>query len=298
MEKSIDDSLKSIINLSTNISVLYQDLTDAKIKNKPNDILKELEYIKLASEVEEKEYKKMNLEENLDPKLYNRFSYLLRHSNAPEELHWLIIKRFENHINELLILNPFLSTSPYTSEQQEENEASITYQAIRDYSISSLYFLNQAIETEENEIVKQELIDYYHEFIFEQKSLSKYLLKAPEEVETSGRDRCIAFNQNPQMVDSCYKKVVKDALSDSIQIVVQYTDSFIKYNPNHIAGQKAYLSLIKAAIAIANPEENNALRFTATDEVLNFSGKSWQSILDSIKEANSLVTKALQKKKS
>lgn len=298
MEKSIDDSLKSIINLSTNISVLYQDLTDAKIKNKPNDILKELEYIKLASEVEEKEYKKMNLEENLDPKLYNRFSYLLRHSNTPEELHWLIIKRFENHINELLILNPFLSTSPYTSEQQEENEASITYQAIRDYSISSLYFLNQAIENEENEIVKQELIDYYHEFIFEQKSLSKYLLKAPEKVETSGRDRCIAFNQNPQMIDSCYKKVVKDALSDSIQIVVQYTDDFIKYNPNHIAGQKAYLSLIKAAIAIASPEENNALRFTATDEVLNFSSKSWQSILDSIKEANSLVTKAPQKKKS
>lgn len=298
MEKSLDDFLKSIINLSTNISVLYQNLTNAKIKNQPKDILKELEYIKLASEVEEKEYKKINLEENLDPKLYNRFSYLLRHSDVKEELHWLIIKRFQNHINEQLILNPFLSTSPYISEQQEENEAAITYQAIRDYSISSLYFLNQAIEKEENETVKQELIDYYHEFIFEQKSLSKYLLEAPEKVEITGRNRCLIFNQDPKMVDDCYKRVIKDELNNTVQTVIQYTDNFIKYNPNQIAGQKAYLSLIKAAIVIATPEEKNALRFIVTDEIQKLSSISWNNILDSIKEGNSLMSKNPQKKKA
>lgn len=298
MEKSLDDFLKSIINLSTNISVLYQNLTNAKIKNQPKDILKELEYIKLASEVEEKEYKKINLEENLDPKLYNRFSYLLRHSDVKEELHWLIIKRFQNHINEQLILNPFLSTSPYISEQQEENEAAITYQAIRDYSISSLYFLNQAIEKEENETVKQELIDYYHEFIFEQKSLSKYLLEAPEKVEITGRNRCLIFNQDPKMVDDCYKRVIKDALNNTVQTVIQYTDNFIKYNPDQIAGQKAYLSLIKAAIVIATPEEKNALRFIVTDEIQKLSSISWNNILDSIKEGNSLMSKNPQKKKA
>lgn len=299
MKQILDNTLKDIIQLSLNLSILYQNLSTAKAENNEEEFGIQLDYIKLVSEYEEKTYQKIDLKKDLGERLYNRFNYLLQNSDTPKELHDIIKKRFQNHINELLILNPFLSSNSNKQERDLENQAAITYQAMRDYSISTLYFFNKEIEKEQDPIIKQDLLDYYYEFIFNQKQLTPYLKEPPQQIEASGRNRCLVFNQQEKLVNSCYYQVIKESIIESITQTMQYTDEFLRDNPEQIAGQKVELAFTKASLVIASQEEKESLEFKANEQAQIVSSKSYKDILTAIEETNLISSETpTQKKKS
>lgn len=299
MVKNLDKILKSIIQYSTNISILYQNAATAKIKDDEEEYKTQLDYIALAEEYEEKEYQKIDFESNLNERLYKRFSYLLRQSDTPPELHSQINQRFQNHINELLIRNPFLSTNPIRSERKAEDDASIIWQAMRDYSITALYFMNKDIDIVKNEAVRQDLIDFYYEFIFKQKILNQYLKPPPQEIEITGRNRCLVFRQNEKQVNECYNGIIMEALNISIPVLLSYTDSFIINCPDKLAEHRMHLNLVKAAIAIATDEDKKGVRINYPKIAKENSKISIYKINSAIEEANLTVQdKTAQKKKS
>lgn len=299
MMKNLDEILKSIIQYSTNISILYQNAATAKIKDDDEEYKTQLDYIALAEEYEEKEYQKIDFESNLNERLYKRFSYLLRQSDTPPELHSQINQRFQNHINELLIRNPFLSTNPIRSERKAEDDASIIWQAMRDYSITALYFMNKDIDIVKNEAVRQDLIDFYYEFIFKQKILNQYLKPPPQEIEITGRNRCLVFRQNEKQVNECYNGIIMEALNISIPVLLSYTDSFIINCPDKLAEHRMHLNLVKAAIAIATDEDKKGVRINYPKIAKENSKISIYKINSAIEEANLTVQdKTAQKKKS
>ena len=301
MKKSIDldETLKTIIQYSSNINTLYQNAATAKIKDDEEEYKTQLDYIALTEEYEEKEYQKIDFEKNLNERLYRRFIYLLKHSNTPQEIHNDIYQRFKNHINELLIRNPFLSRNPFLLERKEENDASIIWQAMRDYSITALYFMNKDINIIKNEAIRQDAIDFYYKFIFKQKILNQYLKTPPQEIEITGRNRCLVFRQNEKQVNECYNKIIMEALNTSIPIILSYTDSFIINNPNQLAGQRILLNLLKAAIAIATDEDKKGVCINYPEIAKENSKISIYRINRAIEEANLTVqNKSAQKKKS
>ena len=301
MKKSIDldETLKTIIQYSSNINTLYQNAATAKIKDDEEEYKTQLDYIALTEEYEEKEYQKIDFENNLNERLYRRFIYLLKHSNTPQEIHNDIYQRFKNHINELLIRNPFLSRNPFLLERKEENDASIIWQAMRDYSITALYFMNKDINIIKNEAIRQDAIDFYYKFIFKQKILNQYLKTPPQEIEITGRNRCLVFRQNEKQVNECYNKIIMEALNTSIPIILSYTDSFIINNPNQLAGQRILLNLLKAAIAIATDEDKKGVCINYPEIAKENSKISIYRINRAIEEANLTVqNKSAQKKKS
>lgn len=295
----LDEVLKSIIQYSSNISVLYQNAATAKINEEEEEYQTQLDYIALAEEYEEKEYQKIDFENNLNERLYRRFSYLLRHSDTPQEIHNVIYQRFQNHINELLIRNPFLSRNPFLLERKEENDASIIWQAMRDYSITALYFMNKDINIIKNEAVRQDLIDFYYEFIFKQKILNQYLKTPPQEIEITGRNRCLVFRQNEKQVNECYNGIIMEALNTSIPIILSYTDNLIINYPDQLAEHRMLLNLLKAAIAIATDEDKKGVRINYPEIAKENSKISIYRINRAIEEANLTVQdKIAQKKKS
>lgn len=297
MEKKLDEILKSIIQYSTNISILYQNAAAAKINDDDNEYKKQLDYIALVEECEEKEYQKIDFENNLNERLYKRFLYLLKRSDTPQEIHNIIYQRFQNHINELLIRNPFLSISPFSIERKEENDASIIWQAMRDYSITALYFMNKDINIIKNKAVRQDLIDFYYEFIFKQKILNQYLKTPPQEIEVTGRNRCLAFRQEEAQVNECYSGIIMESLNTSIPIILNYTDSFIINNPNKLAEQRLMLNLLKATITIATEEEKKGIYIEYSEAAKEKSKISITKINSAIEEANLTVQdKSAQKK--
>lgn len=301
MKKSIDldETLKTIIQYSSNINTLYQNAATAKIKDDEEEYKTQLDYIALTEEYEEKEYQKIDFEKNLNERLYRRFIYLLKHSNTPQEIHNDIYQRFKNHINELLIRNPFLSRNPFLLERKEENDASIIWQAMRDYSITALYFMNKDINIIKNEAIRQDAIDFYYKFIFKQKILNQYLKTPPQEIEITGRNRCLVFRQNEKQVNECYNKIIMEALNTSIPIILSYTDSFIINNPNQLAGQRILLNLLKAAITIATDEDKKGVCINYPEIAKENSKISIYRINRAIEEANLTVqNKSAQKKKS
>lgn len=299
MKKNLDEILESIIKYSTNISNLYQNAATAKIEENKEEYKKQLEYISLAEEYEEKEYKKIDFENDLSERLYRRFIYLLKHSDTAPEIHNLIYQRFQNHINELLIRNPFPSTNPIIFEKTQEDNAAITWQAIRDYSITTLYFMNKDINSIKNEAVRQDLIDFYYEFIFKQKILNQYLKEPPQEIEITGRNRCLIFRQNETQVNGCYNGIILETLNTSIPVLLSYTDNFIINNPDQLAEQSLYLNLLKAAIAIATDEEKKRICINYPEEAKKTSKISIQKINSIIEDKNlTIQDNNAQKKKS
>lgn len=299
MNKKLDEILKNIIQYSTRISVLYQNIATAKIEDNKEEYQRQLDYIALAEEYEEKEYKKINFDKELSEGLYKRFYCLLEHSDTPPEIYNQIYQRFQNHINEILIRNPFPSRSPLLIEKITEDNASIIWQAMRDYSISALYFMDKDIKLVKNEAVRQDLIDYYYEFIFKQKILNKYLKEPPKEIETSGRNRCLELKQDKNRVKECYVGTIMESLSIYIPSILRYTDEFIITHPNQLAEHRYFLNLLKASIAIATEEEKKGIRIAYTDFQKQNSKISIQRIDRAIEEANLTVQdKIAQKKKS
>lgn len=123
MKKDLVTTLNDIIKLSTTIDKIYQTITQAKINGNEEEIKKQLEYINLVSEYETKAYQQLDLEKNLSENLYNKFSYLLMCSDIPANLQEPIQTRFQNRINEIYLLNPFLSLNENREEQELDRKS-------------------------------------------------------------------------------------------------------------------------------------------------------------------------------
>lgn len=299
MKKTLTTTLKDIISVSISMNKIYQNITAAKIANNEDEIKKQLDYIKLVSEYETKLYQQLDLETELSEELYTRVELLIKCSKANKDIHELINTRFQSRINELCLLNPFLSTNDNLEERELENTAAIKFQLERDFLISNLYFLNKDIEKEKNPTIREELIKRYYHLIFTNRLLEPYLLEGPHNIEIDGRNRCLIFNQNEILVNEIFRETIIEFLNISINEIMKYTDEFIEKHPDKLANKKIQLTLMKASLVLATEEEKKTIQINASPVAKKISTKSLRDINYGIEEANLTVQeKAIQKKKS
>lgn len=299
MKKDLTTILEDIIKISISMNTVYQNITTAKITRNEDELKNQLDYITLISEYETKLYQQLDLETELSESLYIKFELLIKHSEANEDIHELINTRFQSRINELCLLNPFLSTNDNLEERELENIAAIKFQLERDFSISNLYFLNKDIENEKKQTIREALIKRYYDLIFTNRLLEPYLLQGPQDIEIDGRNRCLTFNQNEIIVNEIFKETIIELLNISINEIIKYTDEFIEKYPNNLANQKLQLVTMKTSLVLATEEEKKTLQIKASPVTQKISSKSLRDIHYGIQEANLMAQeKAIQKKKS
>lgn len=299
MEQFLDKTFNDIITISKNINDLYLQLSKARYTNDKKEYEKTLQYIKLTTEYENKLYNSIDWKKELQkyPLIFNHFNYLLRKSNIPKEIQALISVRFQNSITCLLIRNPFLSNHPNLLKRQAENNSSILFQANRDITISTLYYLDKDIKKEQNKKAKKDLINFYYEIIFKQKVAEEFLDTPPANIEASGKERCILFNQNEASVNQIYQTMIEDTINTAKNIILNYTDEFMENYPKYISGQKFYLSLLKAAISQTSLEQQEKIEFSIRTISKEESQKSYNDLLSAITEVKSTTNQDNQQKK-
>lgn len=299
MEQALDKTFNDIITVSKNINDLYHQLSKARYKNNKEEEEKILQYIKIATEYEKKLYASIDWKQELKKSALsiNRFNYLLRKSNLPPQIQTSISVRFQNSITYLLIRNPFLSTQTNPLKKQAENNSTILFQANRDITISTLYYLNKDIIKEKNKKIKKDLLDLYYETIFKQKVAEEYLDTPPIKIETSGKERCILFNQNEASVNNVYQAMIEDTINTTCDTILNYTDEFIEKFPQYISGQKFYLALLKASISQASPEKQEQIEMYINKIPKESSRKSHNDLLSAIAEVKLLTNSETQQKK-
>lgn len=298
MSKETDKAMMSIITFSNNMYTVYEALARATAEGNDKEIKKQLEYIALIKEFETKEYENFNISSETIEILYNRFSYLLSYSSVEESIQELIYSRFKNHINEIFMANPFLSQCFFASDKKIENKDAILHQAERDFIISSLFFLNEKIQKEKNIAIRQEIIEDYYDLLFTRSKLDQFLKTPPQEVEQSGRKRCLALKQEKENVNSYYFEFIRECLTTSVTEIVQYTDEYREKYPDCLGTQKANIALLKSAISMLTTEEKEKLNILPNKKAQYLSRKSCKDIEDAIVETNLYMAEiAPQKKK-
>ena len=265
----IDENLINIITISTRLDDLYQTLLMAKIDENEEKEKETLEDIKIVTNYENELYNNLNIRTFPSQQLTNRFSYLLRKSEKINELDKeLIYSRFINYINDLTIRNPFLSMKEDIVDRIEENIASIENQVQRDYAITLLFLLSEEIKKGEDSIKQCALLEEYIYTIYKQKVLEQYLTTFPTRPEKSGRERCLIFNQEKNLVNETYQRVITDYLHQDIASALNITDSTLAESPDDSAYYLTpTLLCITASNMILEQEErkNIPLEFSSED---------------------------------
>lgn len=296
--ETTDNLIKRIITVSRSLDTLYQALLVARIDKNEEKEKKTLEYLKIVREYENELYNKLNVKTFPSEQLPNRFSYLLRKSEKINELDKeLIYSRFVNYINDLTIRNPFLSMKEDIVDRIEENIASIERQVKRDYTITLLFLLSEEINKTEDPIKQSALLEEYIYTIYKEKSLEQYLTTSPTQPEKHGRERCLIFNQEKDLVNETYQRVIKDYLYEDIANALEVTDSILKEYPDASAHLTPILLSITANNMILEKEERKNLPLKFSGEETQESYQSCQKIIQALSNGIYL-DRAYQKRKA
>ena len=253
--ETTDNLLQDIIAISNSIDNQYQALLIARIDENEEKEEETLEYLKIATEYENKLYNYLNLGVFPPEQLENRFLYLLRNSEQIDIDQNYIYSRFLNYIDELTIRNPLISINENIAENIVENTRTIERQINRDYAITFLFLLSQELNKTEDPIAKSALLEEYLYAIYKEKSLEKYLTTPPTQPEKSGRKRCLIFNQEEDLVNETYQAILKSALYEDIENALTYTDDMLTKFPEEAIYLTPLLLSITANAMLLEKEE-------------------------------------------
>ncbi len=293
--ETTDNLLQDIIAISNSIDNQYQALLIARIDENEEKEEETLEYLKIATEYENKLYNYLNLGVFPPEQLENRFLYLLRNSEQIDIDQNYIYSRFLNYIDELTIRNPLISINENIAENIVENTRTIERQINRDYAITFLFLLSQELNKTEDPIAKCALLEEYLYVIYKEKSLKKYLTTPPTQTEKGGRKRCLIFNQEEDLVNETYQAILKSALYEDIENALTYTDDMLTKFPEEAIYLTPLLLSITANAMLLEKEERKKPLVFPKEETQN-SYQSCQQILIALSNA-SYLDSTYQKRK-
>lgn len=295
--ETTDNLLQDIIAVSNSIYNQYQALLIARIDENGEKEAETLEYLKIATEYEKELYNQLNLGIFPSKQLENRFFYLLRNSEQIDIRDQnYIYSRFLNSIDELTIRNPLISINENIAENIDENIRAIERQINRDYTITFLFLLSQELNKTEDPIAKCALLEEYLYTIYKEKSLKKYLTTFPTQPEKSGRERCLIFNQEEELVNETYQTMLKSSLYEDIESALKYTDNIITEFPEEATYLTPLLLSITTSAMLLEKEERKKMPLAFSAEETKNSYQSCKKILTALSNASYLDC-AYQKRK-
>ena len=239
-----DKILNNIITISIVLNDKYITLATAKTDENEEIVEQTLNHIKMAREYEEKLYNSLDLK-NVP---YERFCYLLRKRNLNQIDYDDIDSRFFNYISSLTITNPFLSQEEDIVDRIQENKAAITRQVKRDFTLTFLFLISQAIKQESDINNKYNLWMEYYFTIFKEKSAECFLDTFPKTPKKSGRNRCILFNQEKKLVNEIYQETLREYIEEDLERIKEdYNDQVLAQNPEETINKHLALLAITAS---------------------------------------------------
>lgn len=256
MSEKQDKMLGDLITMILRVKDVYNLISKSAAASNKEELEKNVDYLKIVTELEDKLAKKAKLyelEESDQP--LRRLYYLLRKKDLSEEEYFFVDQRLSfNVINEAYGI-PFLSMEDNYDAMQEDNWNTITSQASKEMFSNILFYLGKEIESETGIRARKKLIAAYYNVIAQHKYLECYLLKAPQKLQTSGRERCIIFNQDKYIVDSAYFKFATENIACAINATLNLAEDKIKRSPKSKAAKKTNNAIIKSALELLTEEE-------------------------------------------
>lgn len=296
---NLEKNLDSLINVEVGVYKAYTQLENAKNKE---EYQKKLEYVKLATSIENEYFEKILEKITHTPQGLEKIKERIIKKEIDENTKYHILDRITEYVIANLYQNPFLSNLSNPKEQALENEAIIYYNCIFDVEKSTLFYLEKRIEEKKPTKEKRERIADRVYYIYSHKILEKYLKdKIPKEDLTS-RERCITFGHNPKLVNKIYSENLVERINQQIFLIQKNNISELE-TELELLSLKVYLNLLttqeRSQIArsfylyrkeLVASNENNEQIINAISETLN------TPIIDTKTEAKEVKVKRKYKR--
>lgn len=255
-----DNTFNRLIEIEYSILDIYDILVETS--EKEEEYQKNLEYLKIAVEAEEKLMEKLDWK-NLEPHNFNRLEYLIVNKEYDDEITNGITLRLEKYYAQLNYINPFLSNEKDFIEQINENYITIELQAELDYIENLIIEIEKEIKKEPTKTGKKLLIQAKNNVIFNNKIFEKYLFH-PTELEkkpTVRKETCLIFNHKKECVDEVYRNYSKNIIDGSLDTLTKYTDKKLSHSKEEQIGQKLNLLTLEIGLSLLDEETKNTVTF-------------------------------------
>lgn len=240
-------NLQSLIDISNSIENIYNTLTLAEINTNKELYNEYMEYLKIATEVEDELYDKLNVNKyNIEKYALYALEESSQQSNAAT--------RIEIHLKQMLYKNPFVSTEEDYQIAEEENSYIIENQFCNDYTINVLKNIESTILKTSNSYKKSELIKIKNNILYNNKMLD-YILSKNKDIKTNGREKCIIFNHNKIQTKNVYLNLLNEEINSSLINIVNLTNEILKNSKSQRLMQLLELIYLKSALEILTDEE-------------------------------------------
>lgn len=210
--------IEDLLDINYVIMNIYYQLMDQEIENNQEKYQENIEYLNLALEVEDKIYHNFTFPIEEKDRIINKIEYLLRRRNYEGFEKEVIAERIYNYIFPRLYRNPFLSMKQAKEDQEFENSSAILNQYYRDYYYLINYLITKKLKELPYEPVKIWLIQEKYEKIRSYKLEERVLLKedASKFPNLDGKERCLLFNQNKDLVTEFYIMETVEGMKDAL----------------------------------------------------------------------------------
>ncbi len=222
------NNVARLVNITNSIFKLYNDLTDNCLNQK--ELQKTLENLKIALELENEIYQSIGEETLLSQEFHNEFDHEIytrfETSDQRDFISYLdsdeIKCRFYNYISYLIYRYPFLSNtnSRYTNIQEDYDTIEQHY--FFDYDLLTLYYFNSYLKDKSLSEIKPHLTSQKNRLLFETKIFDNYAFEDPQEPELKARERLIAFNHNPEIVNEIFTNLLVQELNQALSFSLKY----------------------------------------------------------------------------
>ncbi len=199
--------------------LLGNSFTDNNLYNK------NLEYLKVAFEIENDLYKKIGNNLLTSKEFNNALRLAFENTNYDESTYEEIHFRIYNYIDSIIYYYPFRETRYYPNENIVINNETIDRHIVFDINLLDIYNLEQIMNNEKLSFLLPYLIDAKHLLLFRCKFYDNLAFKELTNAKPTSRERLLKFNHNKEIIDAKFNEIIENGLRESIEEAFSYEDS-------------------------------------------------------------------------
>lgn len=224
------------------------------------------EKIKFISQMENEIYEKLDIsnQKNGD-KILEYFYNLLNRTTYSQEIKDSIEDRVYNYFYYLVNHLPFASTKKTFEQQNIENISKINMQENIDYYRNLMFYLTEYLEKSKNKQEGKIIYETMNAILFQQKFLEKIDWS---KTEISGRQRCIIFNFNRDLVDIDYENFCANTINHCINSCLEYSNENLKNIRNKTRFNIILLSMRVGLLLLEKEELINIINYYKNEVIL------------------------------
>lgn len=236
------------------------------------------QYLKLTIEEENSIYDKLEVTKKNLEDIIDKYKLLLSISDYSDDVKEKLADRTINYLLFLAYKYPFKSTSKHYFIAEEEDINTITTQAEIDYSKLLIKLTKNTINTTKSKIKRKKSIQRLNEIKFTNKEIE---VIDDDNISINGRNTCLLFGHNQELIDSVYEDVCLKNFDESINVCLNFSDECLKRNSSKIE-LGFTIDCIKASLYMLNTNEISFIIKKFYDRILN------NNSLNAIKEKSSI----------